>query len=227
MMGSTSAALNALTTSFTKDWYQPYINPKATDRQSVRAARISTAVFGALMIIVGTVAAYFVIHNPKLTIIPLALSILGYSYGSILGVFLLAVLTKTRGLDVINFVATILGMFAVLIFGKVKFPFFGHEINFGFFMPEWFPAISWVWHILIGCSVTFLISICFRTPQEVIDKLKEKSSTDRLITNQNGLCNCIIFCVCQTDQSFFYPEQFAEFQGFFRVNNIRLSRSFS
>jgi len=174
MMGSTSAALNALTTSFTKDWYQPYINPKATDRQSVRAARISTAVFGALMIIVGTVAAYFVIHNPKLTIIPLALSILGYSYGSILGVFLLAVLTKTRGLDVINFVATILGMFAVLIFGKVKFPFFGHEINFGFFMPEWFPAISWVWHILIGCSVTFLISICFRTPQEVIDKLKEK-----------------------------------------------------
>ena len=32
MMGSTSAALNALATSFTKDFYLPYINPGATDR---------------------------------------------------------------------------------------------------------------------------------------------------------------------------------------------------
>src|ERR1700692_1437784 len=38
MMGSTSAALNALATSFTKDFYLPYINPGATDRQSIRAA---------------------------------------------------------------------------------------------------------------------------------------------------------------------------------------------
>ena len=54
MMGSTSAALNALATSFTKDFYLPYIRPDANDRQAIRAARISTAVFGILMIVVAT-----------------------------------------------------------------------------------------------------------------------------------------------------------------------------
>src|SRR5947207_206264 len=38
MMGSTSAALNALATSFTKDFYLPYIRRDATDRQAIRAA---------------------------------------------------------------------------------------------------------------------------------------------------------------------------------------------
>src|SRR5206468_3051670 len=51
MMGSTSAALNALATSFTKDFYLPYINRNATDQQAIRAARIATSVFGILMIL--------------------------------------------------------------------------------------------------------------------------------------------------------------------------------
>src|SRR5688572_24020068 len=57
MMGSTSAALNALATSFTKDFYLPYFNRNATDTQAIRAARIATSIFGILMIIVATVAA--------------------------------------------------------------------------------------------------------------------------------------------------------------------------
>src|SRR5437868_10693978 len=52
MMGSTYAALNALATSFRKDFYLPYIRPGATDRQAIRAARIATAIFVVLMIIV-------------------------------------------------------------------------------------------------------------------------------------------------------------------------------
>ncbi len=36
-MGSLSTALNALATSFTRDWYQPYINPAATEAQSLRS----------------------------------------------------------------------------------------------------------------------------------------------------------------------------------------------
>jgi SSS family solute:Na+ symporter len=89
MMGSTSAAFNALATSFTKDFYVPYFNRTATDRQNVLAARVATAVFGVLMIIVATIAAYSVIKDPHLTIIPIALGVLGYTYGALLGVFLL------------------------------------------------------------------------------------------------------------------------------------------
>src|SRR5204862_380047 len=48
MMGSTSAALNALATSFTKDFYLPYIRRDASDRQAIGAARIATPAIGVL-----------------------------------------------------------------------------------------------------------------------------------------------------------------------------------
>ena len=44
-MGSLSTALNALATSFTRDWYEPYINPAATAAQSLRAVRWATVWF--------------------------------------------------------------------------------------------------------------------------------------------------------------------------------------
>ena len=47
-MGSLSTALNALATSFTEDWYRPYIRKNASQAEIVRAARISTVVFSVL-----------------------------------------------------------------------------------------------------------------------------------------------------------------------------------
>jgi solute:Na+ symporter, SSS family len=173
MMGSTSAALNALATAFIRDFYQPYINPSATDRQAVRSARMATAVFGFLMIIVATAAAYAVLQT-DITIIPLALGVLGYGYGSLLGVFLLGVLTERRGHDVANVFAMLAGVAAVLVLGKVKIPAIDlgallqfqikpAEWNFGNFIWDWWPAISWPYFVFIGCMVTFGISVLFPT----------------------------------------------------------------
>src|SRR6476620_6702537 len=50
MMGSTSAALNALATSFTKDFYLPYFNRNKAPESAIWAARLATLVFGGLMI---------------------------------------------------------------------------------------------------------------------------------------------------------------------------------
>ncbi len=179
MMGSTSAALNALATSFTKDFYLPYIRPGATDQQSIRAARIATAVFGALMIVVATMAANAVLHNAKLTIIPIAIGIFGYTYGALVGVFLLGMLTRNRGRDGTNVVAMIVGIISVLILCKVSMPAFdllallkgklvAAEWNFGWFMPEWWPQISWPWFVFVGSVVTLSIAILFRTPANQI-----------------------------------------------------------
>ena len=179
MMGSTSAALNALATSFTKDFYLPYIRPAATDRQTIRAARIATSVFGVLMIIVATVAANAVLQNAKLTIIPIAIGILGYTYGALLGVFLLGMLTRSRGADWPNVVAMIAGIISVLILCKITIPALdilallqGKVVPaqwiFGYFMPDWWPKISWPWFVLVGCVVTVAISVLFRTPQSQI-----------------------------------------------------------
>jgi len=171
MMGSTSAALNALATAFIKDFYQPYIRPLATDRQAVSAARWATSIFGVLMIAVATVAAYTVLHT-HVTIIPLALGIMGYSYGTLLGVFLLGVLTRTRGSDRANVFAMILGILAVLVLCKIEIPL-GESVNaagesvkqkirFGVLLPAWWPAIAWPYYVFIGSAVTFFLGILFR-----------------------------------------------------------------
>src|SRR5438045_844785 len=183
MMGSTSAALNALATSFTKDFYMPYIRPDATDRQSIRAARIATAVFGLLMIVVATVAANAVLHDAKLTIIPIAIGILGYTYGALLAVFLLGMLTRSRGSDGMNVVAMIVGITSVLVLCKITIPAFDFlalfrgklvaaEWNFGWFMPEWWPKIAWPWFVFVGCVVTLAISVLFRTPASQVAAAK-------------------------------------------------------
>ena len=170
MMGSTSAALNALATSFTKDFYLPYFNRNASDRQAVAAARGATAIFGLLMIGVATVAAYSVLLNPHLTIIPIAIGILGYTYGALLGVFLIGMLTSTRGADRTNVVAMILGMAAVLILCKVQIP---GLVDFGTIMPQWWPKISWPWFVFVGCLVTSFTGLLFRTPEAQVQKAEE------------------------------------------------------
>ena len=175
MMGSTSAALNALATSFTKDFSLPYLNRNATDREAIRAARIATSVFGFLMIVVAAVAANAVLRDSKLTIIPIAIGILGYTYGALLGVFLLGMLTRTRGADGPNVIAMIAGIGSVLVLCKVTIPAFdvgalltGRLVaatwDFGWFMPAWWPKISWPWFVLVGSVVTVAISVLFRTP---------------------------------------------------------------
>ncbi len=183
MMGSTSAALNALATAFIRDFYEPYFRRQTTtDLQTVRAARVATAIFGVLMIIVATVAAYAVLQT-NITIIPLALGILGYGYGALLGVFLLGVLTHTRGHDYANVVSMLIGIISVLVLCKIKIPAFDLGAllrlqlqpavwNFGWFMPDWWPAISWPYYVFIGCSVTFSLAILFPTKKTLVESMR-------------------------------------------------------
>ncbi len=196
MMGSTSAALNALATSFTKDFYLPYINRNATDRQAIRAARIATAVFAVLMIIVAAMAANAVLQDAKLTIIPIAIGILGYTYGALLAVFLLGMLTRTRGRDGANVIAMIAGIASVLVLCKIALPAFDlgalvhgefrhTEWNFGWFMPDWWPAISWPWFVFVGCVVTFAISVLFPTPPSQIVAAEAHVRSDAATTTTN------------------------------------------
>src|SRR5213592_295579 len=112
-MGSLSTALNALATSFTRDWYEPYINPRSTAEQSLRAVRWATVWFSIVMIIVASTTSYLIIVHPNVRIIPIVLGIFGYTYGSLLGVFLCGMFTKRRGNDLGNIIAMIIGFIVV------------------------------------------------------------------------------------------------------------------
>ncbi len=158
-MGSLSAALNALATSFVKDFYTPYFKKNASEKHYVFAARVFTFVFAVLMVIVASLAAYSVIHNPKLTIIPIALGILGYTYGSLLGMFLIGMLTRTRGNDLGNLLAMCCGFVTVLLLSGTA------NTVLGWFGVAPLPIIkiAFTWYIMFGCIVTFLVGVLFRS----------------------------------------------------------------
>jgi Na+/proline symporter len=156
-MGSLSTALNALATSFSRDFILPRLPADAPESKRIAVLRWSTVLFAFLIIIVGIWTAWFMAHNPKFEILPLVLGILGFTFGSLLGVFLVAVLTKTRGSDMGNVIAMVSGMCAVIFMSNVL----GIQNRAGIAEPF---VLSFPWRITLGTLVTVLIALCFRTP---------------------------------------------------------------
>ncbi|MBR5894384.1 MAG: sodium:solute symporter [Akkermansia sp.] len=155
-MGSLSTALNALATTATRDWYRDVFRPDATEKQLLRAVRWLTVAFAALLIGVGAVSAWYVVMNPGARILPIALGIFGYTYGSLLGVFLLGMLTRSRGNDFGNVLAMLAG-FAVVITLEIL----GTR--------ELITPVAFPWRVTIGTLATFAVGCCFRTPQKCIE----------------------------------------------------------
>jgi SSS family solute:Na+ symporter len=166
-MGSLSTALNALATSFTRDWYEPYINPGANDQQSLRAVRWATVWFSILMIIVASATAYLVIVYPNVRIIPIVLAIFGYTYGSLLGVFFAGMLTRTRGNDRGNVLAMIAGFIVVAILSGLPNKVANIFHTKFYEQPDWLPVMEFPWWIFFGTIVTFFIAILFKSRPHV------------------------------------------------------------
>jgi SSS family transporter len=179
-MGSLSTALNALATSFTEDWFLPYVRPTATPAEIVRVARQSTVFFSVILVLIGSATAYVVIVLQS-RIIPIVLGIMGYTYGSLLGVFLVGMLTKTRGSERGNLLAMGCGFVAVFFFSglhndlwNVLHPGAPAFVHWKALHPEgptfrhwdvsWLPAVEFPWRITIGTLVTFFVALVFRTP---------------------------------------------------------------
>lgn len=145
-MGSLSAALNALATSYTRDWHKESIGSTS---DSVQTVRLFTYVFAMLMIVVAGATAYFVIEHPDSRIIPIVLGIFGYTYGSLLGIFLLGLLTKNRGSDTGNIIAMCVGFVTVAIFSGLP----GQLSHFFPDIPVP-PNIAFPFRILLGSMAT-------------------------------------------------------------------------
>src|SRR5216110_303849 len=165
-MGSLSTAINALATSFTRDWYEPYINPRSTAEQSLRAVRWATVWFSILMIIVASATSYLIIVHPNVRIIPIVLGIFGYTYGSLLGVFLCGMFTKRRGNDLGNIIAMIIGFVVVAILSGLPNKITGLFGGKLYTQPNWLPVMEFPWWICFGTIVTFSLAILFRTGAE-------------------------------------------------------------
>lgn len=165
-MGSLSTAINALATSFTRDWYEPYINPTATGEQSLRTVRWATVGFSVLMIIVASGTSYAVIVLPNVRIIPIVLGIYGYTYGSVLGIFLAGMLTRTRGNNRGNIIAMVVGFVVVSIISDLPNTMARMLGKVVYVKPAWLPTMEFPWWICFGTIVTFGVAVLFRTRHE-------------------------------------------------------------
>lgn len=166
-MGSLSAALNALATSCTRDFYHSK-DVGNSGEEAVKAARKFTCIFAGLMILVASTTAYFVIEHPDSRIIPIVLGIFGYTYGSLLGVFLLGMLSKNRGCDKGNYIAMICGFICVSIFSGLP----NQVLELCGFKAidalAQIPTISFPWRVMFGTIATFTVAVLF--PSQKLEK---------------------------------------------------------
>lgn len=185
-MGSLSTALNALATSFTQDFWVPYFGKGASQHRVVNAVRWSTVVFAVLLATVGTVTAVVVIYSPHARIIPVVLGIFGYTYGSLLGIFLLGLTTKNRGTEKGNLIAMVCGFIGVAIWSGLPWDLFnavrGQSSNISHTViwltqhglmkfekgyvhpPDWLVQIEFPWRVMFGTLTTYAVAWCFRKP---------------------------------------------------------------
>jgi SSS family solute:Na+ symporter len=131
---SIAAELNSLSTASVIDFYKRLMNPTATDAHYLLVSRLTTGLWG---IFAGFVAVY---ASSLGSLIEVVNRFGSFFYGSILGVFMLAILTKrTTGTGA--FVGLTAGMIAVASVAIGR------------------PDISFLWHNVIGAVVVFSVGL--------------------------------------------------------------------
>ena len=134
-MSSIAAELNSLATATVIDFYRRWVRAEAPDAHFLKVGRIATLFWG----IFACVIAFYAAHLGSL--IEVVNRFGSFFYGSILGVFLLAMIPGTRGWGA--FVGLLAGMGAVA------------AVNFGA------PSVSFLWHNVVGAVTVVLVGMLF------------------------------------------------------------------
>ena len=131
-MSNLSSALNSLASTTVVDFYRPFLKRDATPAEQVRFSRWMTVAWGVVLV---GLAVMMLQKVPS--VLEAGLTIASITYGSMLGVFLLGVLTRKA-----NEKGSILGMAAGLLA----------------MLAVWkFSTIAFTWYVLIGTLITFLV----------------------------------------------------------------------
>jgi SSS family solute:Na+ symporter len=164
-MGSLGTALNSLATSYCRDFHFRWFRTPEDGARRVRIIRLATAGFALALIGVGLATAFVKAHHPDLSIIGIILGSFGYTYGSLLGVFMVALFTRTRGSDRGNLVAMAAGIAAVAFLSDLPNDVAGMVSGRDWYgYPEWLPVVSFPWRVMVGTLVTASVALCFCSP---------------------------------------------------------------
>jgi solute:Na+ symporter, SSS family len=145
-MSNLSAALNSLASTTVMDFYKPLLMRRGAARSDAHflgVARWATVAWGAILFLVGLVARHWG------SVLEAGLTIASILYGSLLGVFLLGLLTKSvrQNSAVIAMIAGLL----VMIYIRLE------------------TRIAFTWYVVIGTTATFstgyIMSLFLKEPQ--------------------------------------------------------------
>lgn len=146
-MSNLSAALNALASTTIMDFYKPMSIAAGVHREEghyLGIARKATVLWGAVLMGIGVLARQWG------SVLEAGLGIASIIYGSLLGVFLLGLLTKRVG--ELSAMAGMVAGLSIMLY-----------VKFG-------TTIAFTWYVLIGSSVTFAVGMLASL---VIDGKKE------------------------------------------------------
>jgi SSS family transporter len=152
-MSNLSAALNSLSSTTIVDFYTR-LHPSSTEERRVRLSRIATIGWGIVLFALALLAR----RGGK--VLEMGLSIASVAYGSLLGVFLLGVLTKR---------ASERGAMAGMLFGFL--------LNLYLWQ---FTRVSFTWYVVFGSLATFAIGYAVsRLTPDTMDPNEAPPSKER------------------------------------------------
>ena len=164
-MGSLGTAMNSLATSYCRDFHFRWFATPPDDAARVRLIKLATVGFTLVLIGVGLATAFVKAHHPGISIIGIILGSFGYTYGSVLGVFIVALFTRTRGSETGNPLAMAAGIIAVAILSNLPNDLWQMVAGSALYHnPGWLPVLAFPWRIMAGTLVTVAIALCFKTP---------------------------------------------------------------
>lgn len=138
-MSSLDSAINALSSSTVMDIYKPFFKPRASEEHYVRVSRIFVSVFCILLIL-----AAIGLNQMEGGLLWLGFKVTGYTYGALLGVFLLGVATKGSN-DRMNLWAMVTSPVLLVTLTLVeKYGMDGETL------------LAWPWYVVVGTLWTFI-----------------------------------------------------------------------
>ncbi len=135
-MSTLSSSLNSSASTSLADFYRPLVKPEASDEHYLKVSRRMTAFWGVVQIAVGIGGI-----GASESIVNQVLGIAAFTNGPILGIFLLAALTRR-----VSEGGALIGLALGIIF----------MLGVQFALPAATGLrIAWPWFVLIGSTVTF------------------------------------------------------------------------
>ncbi len=130
-LSTLAGSITSLSSSTMMDLYIPF-KKSVDEKKNLFVSKMLTIFWSGMLIL----SAYIFMESPK-TVVELALSIASFTYGGLLGTFLLGLLNKkARQEDALAGFAS--GIFVMIAVISLK-------------------LVAWTWYILIGVSVTLII----------------------------------------------------------------------